>query len=55
MFNKNIKLVLAAAIIAYAVYQITETLCRQWHYAHSLAFSICIFYFKNEIILIGFS
>jgi len=54
MFNKNIKLVLAALIIAYAGYQFYEG-----YIGNGIMFillsSIFIFlYFKNEIILLAF-
>lgn len=54
MFNKNIKLVLAAVIMAYAVYQITETFVGNGVMLIFLALIFIFLYFKNEIILLAF-
>jgi len=54
MFNKNIKLVLATAIMAYAIYQITETYVGNGIMLILLALVFVFFYFKNEMILLAF-
>jgi len=57
MFNKNIKLVLAALIIAFAVYQIIEGYQGYVGNAIFLVLLALIFvflYFRNEIILLAF-
>jgi len=54
MYNKNIKLVIAFLIIAYAVYQFTD---REIGNGIMLIFLSLIFiflYFKNELILLAF-
>lgn len=54
MFNKNIKLVLTALILAFAVYQFTQGLIGN---GIALIFFSSIFvllYFKNEMILLAF-
>ena len=54
MFNKNIKLVLAASIIAVAVWQFVEGNIGNG-IMYILLSSIFVFlYFKNEIILLSF-
>ncbi len=54
MFHKNIKLIIAGLIIAYAVYQFTESNIGNG-IALILLSSIFIFlYFRNEIILLAF-
>lgn len=54
MFNKNIKLILAGLVIAYAIYQFTEGYIGNG-IMYILLSSIFIFlYFKNEIILLAF-
>ena len=54
MFNKNIKLILAALIIAYAVYQFIEGYIGNG-IMYILFSTIFIFlYFKNEMILLAF-
>ena len=54
MFNKNIKLFLAAAIITYGVYQIIETYVGNGIMLILLALVFVFFYFKNEMILLAF-
>ena len=54
MFNKNIKLVLATAILAYAVYQIIETYVGNGIMLIFLALIFVFLYFKNEMILLAF-
>ena len=54
MFNKNIKLFLATAIVAYAVYQIIETYVGNGIMLILLASIFVFLYFKNEIILLSF-
>ena len=54
MFNKNIKLVLAAAIIAYGVYQIIETYVGNGIMLILLSLIFVFLYFKNEMILLAF-
>ena len=54
MFNKNIKLVLAALIFAWSVYEFT-----QGHIGNGIAILFLVgififFYFKNEFILLAF-
>jgi len=54
MFNKNIKLVIAALIIAYAVYQFTEGYIGNGIMYILLSFIFIFLYFKNEFILLAF-
>ena len=54
MLNKNIKLVLAVAILAYAIYQITETYVGNGIMLILLALIFVFLYFKNEMILLAF-
>jgi tetratricopeptide (TPR) repeat protein len=54
MYNKNIKLILALAILAYAIYQITESFVGNGIMWIILALIITFFYFKNEFILLAF-
>ena len=54
MFNKNIKLFLATAIVAYAVYQIIETYVGNGIMLILLASIFVFLYFKNEMILLAF-
>jgi len=54
MFNKNIKLFLATAIVAYAVYQIIETYVGNGIMLILLASVFVFLYFKNEMILLAF-
>lgn len=54
MFNKNIKLIIAALIIGYAIYQFVEGYIGNG-IMYILLSSIFIFlYFKNEMILLAF-
>lgn len=54
MFNKNIKLVLAVAIIAFAVYQFTENNIGNGIFLILLSIIPILLYFKNEYILLAF-
>ncbi|AUS04188.1 hypothetical protein [Pseudotamlana carrageenivorans] len=54
MFNKNIKLVLTVAIIAYAVYQFTESNIGNGIMLILLSLIFVFLYFKNEFILLAF-
>lgn len=54
MFNKNIKLVIAVAIIAYAVYQFTEGYIGNGIMLILLSLIFVFLYFKNEFILLAF-
>ena len=54
MFNKNIKLVLAVLIVAYAVYQFTENNIGNGIFLILLATIPVFLYFKNELILMAF-
>ncbi|MBM1107599.1 DUF2892 domain-containing protein [Aurantibacter crassamenti] len=54
MFNKNIKLVIAALIIAYAVYQFIEGGIGNGIALILLAGIFIFLYFRNEIILLSF-
>jgi hypothetical protein len=54
MFNKNIKLVLAAAIVALAVWQFTENEIGNGIMFILLAAIFVLLYFKNEIIILAF-
>lgn len=54
MFNKNIKLIIAAAIFAYAIYQFTESYIGNGIFLILLAAIFILLYFKNEIILLSF-
>ena len=54
MFNKNIKLILAAATIALAVWQFTENEIGNGIMFILLAGIFVFLYFKNEIILLAF-
>ncbi|MEZ4853863.1 DUF2892 domain-containing protein [Flavobacterium sp.] len=54
MFNKNIKLVLAALILAFAVYQFTENNIGNGIFLIVLALVPVFLYFKNEYILLAF-
>jgi tetratricopeptide (TPR) repeat protein len=51
MFNKNIKLILAALVIALAVWQFTETNIGNGIMLILISFMFVFLYFKNEIIL----
>ncbi|WP_124980716.1 DUF2892 domain-containing protein [Nonlabens xiamenensis] len=54
MFNKNIKLVLAALVVAYAVYQFTRNEIMTGIFLVLFAGIFVFLYFKNEIILLAF-
>ncbi|WP_426429892.1 DUF2892 domain-containing protein [Winogradskyella sp. HB-48] len=54
MFNKNIKLVLTALIIAYAIYQFTEGYIGNGIMYILLSTIFIFLYFKNEMILLAF-
>src|SRR5690606_27075880 len=54
MFNKNIKLVLAAFVFGTAVWQFTETNIGNGIMLILLSLMLVFLYFKNEIILLAF-
>lgn len=54
MFNKNIKIVLAALIVGLAIWQFTETNIGNGIMFLLLAPIFILLYFKNEIILLAF-
>ena len=54
MFNKNIKLVLALLVFAYAIYQFVEGLIGNGIMFILLASIFVFLYFKNEFILLAF-
>ncbi|WP_299334431.1 DUF2892 domain-containing protein [uncultured Psychroserpens sp.] len=54
MFNKNIKLVIAGLIIAYAIYQFTEGYIGNGIMYILLSLIFVFLYFKNEFILLAF-
>ncbi|MBT8279410.1 MAG: DUF2892 domain-containing protein [Bacteroidia bacterium] len=54
MYNKNIKLVIALLIIAYAVYQFTEGYIGNGIMFILLSSIFVFLYFKNEFILLAF-
>lgn len=54
MFNKNIKLVVAAAIIAFAVYQFTENNIGNGIFLILLSSLFVLLYFKNEFLVLAF-
>lgn len=54
MYNKNIKLVITALIIAYAVYQFTEGYIGNGIMFILLSTIFVFLYFKNEFILLAF-
>jgi tetratricopeptide (TPR) repeat protein len=54
MFNKNIKLVIAGLIIAYAVYQFIEGYIGNGIFLILLALIFVFLYFRNEFILLAF-
>lgn len=54
MFNKNIKLVIATLIIAYAVYQFTDGNIGNGIFLILISFIFIFLYFRNEIILLSF-
>lgn len=54
MFNKNIKLVIAGLIIAYAIYQMIEGYIGNGIFLILLSLIFIFLYFRNEIILLAF-
>lgn len=54
MFHKNIKLVIAVAIVAWAVYEFTEKHIGNGISLILLAGIFVFFYFKNEFLLLAF-
>jgi predicted S18 family serine protease len=54
MYNKNIKLVIAILIIAYAVYQFTEGYIGNGIMFICLSLIFIFLYYKNEFILLAF-
>ncbi|WP_121665707.1 DUF2892 domain-containing protein [Mesonia aquimarina] len=54
MYNKNIKLILAGAAIAFAIYQMTESYIGNGILLLLLAGIFIFLYFKNEMILLAF-
>ncbi|TXD83278.1 DUF2892 domain-containing protein [Subsaximicrobium wynnwilliamsii] len=54
MFNKNIKLVIAGLIIAYAIYEFTESNIGNGIMYILLSTIFIFLYFKNELILLAF-
>ncbi len=54
MYNKNIKLVIAALIIGYAIYQFTEGFIGNGIMFILLSLIFVFLYFKNEMILLAF-
>nr|WP_298658537.1 DUF2892 domain-containing protein [uncultured Flavobacterium sp.] len=54
MFNKNIKLFVAIAIIAYAIYQFADNEIGNGIFLLLLSSIFILFYFKNELIILAF-
>ncbi|MEO1011825.1 MAG: DUF2892 domain-containing protein [Bacteroidota bacterium] len=54
MFNKNIKLVIAGLIIAYAVYQFSEGYIGNGIFLILFSLIFIFLYFRNEFILLAF-
>ncbi|MBD1261149.1 DUF2892 domain-containing protein [Maribacter polysiphoniae] len=54
MFNKNIKLVIAGLIIAYAIYQFVEGNIGNGIFLILFSLIFIFLYFRNEIILLAF-
>jgi len=54
MFNKNIKLILAVLVLAFAVYQITEDYIANAILLILLSGIFVLLYFKNELIILAF-
>lgn len=54
MFNKNLKLIIAGLIIAYAVYQLIEGNIGNGIFLILLSLIFIFLYFRNEIILLAF-
>lgn len=55
MYNKNLKLIAAGLLIAFAVYQFTEGLIGNGIMWILIAGIFILFYFKNEFILLSFN
>ena len=54
MYNKNIKLVIVALIIGYAIYQFTENNIGNGIMLILFSLIFVFLYFKNEMILLAF-
>lgn len=54
MFNKNIKLVITALIVAYAIYQFIEGYIGNGIFLILLSLIFVFLYFRNELILLAF-
>jgi len=54
MFNKNLKLIIAALIIGYGVYQFIEGNIGNGIFLILLSLIFIFLYFRNEIILLAF-
>jgi tetratricopeptide (TPR) repeat protein len=54
MFNKNIKLVITALIVAYAIYQFIEGYIGNGIFLVLLSLIFVFLYFRNELILLAF-
>jgi tetratricopeptide (TPR) repeat protein len=54
MFNKNIKLIIAAGLVAFAVYQFTDSNIGNGIFLLLLAAIFVLLYFKNELIILAF-
>ncbi|MGB5646210.1 DUF2892 domain-containing protein [Muriicola sp.] len=54
MFNKNIKLVITALIVAYAIYQFVEGSIGNGIFLILLSLIFVFLYFRNEFILLAF-
>ena len=54
MFPKNIKLILAIALLGYGVYQITETYIGNGFFMFLLSIIVIVLYFKNDILILDF-
>lgn len=54
MFNKNIKLVIAAALVIFGIYEIVESYIGNGIMLILLAGIFVFLYFKNELILLSF-
>ncbi len=54
MYHKNIKLIIAIAVVAFAVYQMTEGYVGNGIALIFLALIFVFLYFKNELILLAF-
>ncbi len=54
MFNKNIKLVIAGLLVAFAIYQFTESNIGNGIFLLLLSIIPIALYFKNEMILLAF-